>query len=185
VTSRNSERYADLLAKRQFLEDERQFSVPPGLGSKVAILIPFIHELVRDPRDSQGHFAEQTVKLETHYRNLGRVPLTVMGASISDFRAVFSDKSIPSVVVAGFGNISAVAVPFSNDRSKDARYGPYDWLHVAHAATHLKLGRAIVLTCPSAIEDSMRLSLLGLFGRTPISTRRFGKRFMPTAYSKT
>jgi len=151
VTSRNRDRYADLLAKRHFLEGDRRFSVRPDLESKVAILIPFIHELVQDPRDSQADFAEQTDRLEIHYRSLGLVPISVMGASVSDFEIVFSDRSIPSVVVVGFGNLSAVAVPFSKDRSNDARYGLYDWLHIAHAATHLKLGKVVMLTC--AVRD--------------------------------
>lgn len=141
------ERYAAAMGKRQHLRAEGAFSVPDEAGSKVAILVPYLEEVVYDQRDSRANFEKQTAELIAHYLRRERDPYHVMGATPGDFEQALTDASVSTVVVEGFGNFSAIAVPFSKDRSKDMRYGYLDWQHLAGMANHLKLGKFVMYSC--------------------------------------
>jgi len=141
------ERYASVLGKRRWLQSERAFSAPDEAGSRVAILIPFIAALVQDSRDSRDNFEKQTAALIDRCVDSDREPHHVMGATPEDFERVIADASIPTVMVAGFGNLSAVAVPLSKSMDQAGRYGYLDWLHLAGMTTHLKLGNFVMLQC--------------------------------------
>lgn len=136
-----------MLAKRAYLRAQEAYSEPDEYGARVAILAPFIEELVYDQRDSRLNFERQNAELADYYADQGRDPYVVMGATVADFEAVLADRSVPTVVVAGFGGLPSVAVPFSRDRAQDARFGYLDWLHLAGMATHLKLGKFVMYTC--------------------------------------
>lgn len=142
-----------MIAKRQYLRDEEAFSEPDRAGARVAILVPFIGELVSDPRDSRANFEKQNAELFDHYADQRRDPYVIMGATVADFEETLADQSVPTVVVAGFGGLPAVAVPFSKDRAQDARFGYLDWLHLAGMATHLKLGKFMMYTCCECTRD--------------------------------
>ncbi|HET6924577.1 MAG TPA: hypothetical protein VFH39_01990 [Candidatus Saccharimonadales bacterium] len=146
---RNREQYAAVIGKRRWLQSEGAYSVPDEAGSRVAILVPFLDEFVQDERDSRANFERQTAVLMDRYTSQGRDPYHVMGATPEDFEQTLADRSVPTVLVAAFGNFSAVVVPLSKDRGKDARYGYLDWLHLAGMATHLKLGKFVMLQCGS------------------------------------
>ncbi|HKR81934.1 MAG TPA: hypothetical protein VJR27_02950 [Candidatus Saccharimonadales bacterium] len=139
--------YSAVIGKKRWMQSEGKFSVPDDRGSKVAIMVPFLPELIQDPRDNYEQFEAQVAAYEAHYKQKGREPFSVMGATIDDFRGVLSDETIPSVVVTGWGSMSSIAAPFSSDRSKDARYGYLDWLHFSDMATHVKLGDFVMLQC--------------------------------------
>jgi hypothetical protein len=126
------EQYGAVLQKRQFLRSAGAFSEPDETGSKVAILVPFMDELVVEQElDSRKSFEGQTI----------------MGATREDFERVLADESIPTVVVAGFGNLSAIAISLSSEGDQPFRFGYLDWLHLAGMATHLKLGKFVALQC--------------------------------------
>lgn len=144
---RHREQYQAVIAKRRYLKEREAYSDPDQAGSRVAILTPFIEELVYDQRDDRSSFESQNADLANYYAEQGRNPYVIMDATIADFEAVLADRSVPSVVVAGFGGLPAVAVPFSKDRARDARFGYLDWLHLAGMATHLKLGKFVMYTC--------------------------------------
>ena len=139
--------YSSVIGKKRWMQSEGKVSVPNDSGSKVAIMVPFLQELIQDSRDDYEHFEAQVAAYEAHYKEKGRKPFSVMGATIDDFRDVLSDTSIPTVVVTGWGSMSSVAAPFSADRNKDARYGYLDWLHFSDMATHVKLGDFVMLQC--------------------------------------
>lgn len=150
---RFKERYQAVMGKREQLKAAGAFSDPDVVGSKVAILVPFIEELVYDVRDSRLSFERQTSELIAHYAARRRVPYHVMGATADDFAQALGDTSVATVVVAGFGNFSAVAVPFSKNRAQDERYGYLDWQHLAGMTTHLKLGKFISYTCGGFMRE--------------------------------
>jgi|GEM_PF-3058284 len=129
------------------MQSEGKVSVPNESGSKVAIMVPFISELIQNPGDNYDEFVKQTAAYEAHYKAQGRKPFSVMGATIEDFYDVLADPSIPSMVVTGWGNMSSIAAPFAKDRNEDARYGYLDWLHFSDRATHVKLGDFVMLQC--------------------------------------
>jgi hypothetical protein len=141
------EQYQAVLGKRRQLREANAYSVPDDVGTRVAILVPFIQELVYEEEDSQANFEKQTDELMTHYAQHERDPYYVMGATPADFEDTLTDRSVPTVVVSGFGNFSATAVPFSKDRRQDARFGYLDWQHLAGMSTHLKLGKFVMYTC--------------------------------------
>lgn len=141
------ERYQAVLGKRRQLREAQAFSASDEIGSKVAILVPFLEELVYDEADSQDNFEKQTGELMEHYAQRQRNPYYVMGATPADFEDALTETSVATIVVEGFGNFSATAVPFSKNRARDARYGYLDWQHLAAMTTHLKLGRFIMYTC--------------------------------------
>jgi hypothetical protein len=142
------EQYGAVLQKRRWLHDMEAFSEPDEAGSKVSILVPFMEQLVIDQQqDSRECFEGQTEKLFDHYTARGRDPQPVMDARKEDFARVMADKSVPTVVVAGFGNFSAIAIPLSGEREQPFRFGYLDWLHLAGMATHLKLGKFVTLQC--------------------------------------
>jgi hypothetical protein len=147
------ERYQAVLGKRQQLQEAQAFSVPDEDGAKVAILVPFLQELVYDEEDTLTDFERQTAELMAHYASLKRKPYQVMGATPADFEEALTDTSVATVVVEGFGNFSATAVPFSKDRDQDKRYGYLDWQHLAGMATHLKLGGFVMYTCCGFLRD--------------------------------
>jgi hypothetical protein len=147
------ERYQAVLGKRRQLREAGLFSVPDEPGSRVAILVPFLEELVYDERDSSGNFEKQTAELAAHYTAREREAYHVMGATAEDFEQALTDTSVSTVVVEGFGNFSAVAVPFQKDRNHDARYGYLDWQHLAAMSTHLKLGKFVMYTCSGFLRQ--------------------------------
>lgn len=144
---RYKERYVSVIGKRRWLQSEGSYSVPDEAGSRVAILVPFIAALVQDPRDSRQNFETQTAALVDQYVAKDRDPHFIMGATPEDFEQVLADASIPTVVVTGFGNFSAVATPLSRDMRQANRYGYLDWLHLAGMATHLKFGEFVMMQC--------------------------------------
>lgn len=139
--------YRSVIGKKRLMQFEGNISVPDEPGSKVAILAPFIAELIQNPGDNLEHFVAQAEAFEAHYRKQGREPFTVMGATKQDVQDVLRDEAIPSVVVTGWGNWSSLAVPFASNREEDARYGYLDWLHFSDMATHVKLGDFVMLQC--------------------------------------
>jgi len=134
-------------AKRQRLLTQEALSVPDGPRSKVAILMPFPQELIQDELDTREHFEAQINAYERRARERGRIPLSIMDATIEDFQDVLTDRSVSSIVVGGWGSISAINIPFSKNRSEDPRYGRYDWLHFASMADHLKQGTFTMTHC--------------------------------------
>lgn len=149
MAKRNRNLYADVLRKRDRLRTEGKFSVPDEAGSKVAILVPFIAALVQDSRDSRANFDRQTDALIERYRRIGRVPVAYMDASPDHFAQVLADPQVPTMVVTGFGNFSAVAVSSPEADTEGVPYSLYDWSHFAAMATHLKLGGFAMWQCGS------------------------------------
>ncbi|MEO6513142.1 MAG: hypothetical protein ABIR37_00500 [Candidatus Saccharimonadales bacterium] len=144
---RFKEQYGAVLEKRHQLNSAKEFSEPDEPGSKVAILVAFMAELVEHELDSQESFDRQTDKLVDYYTARQREPTPVVNATKGDFERVLADKSVSTVVVAGFGNFSAIAVPLQGSPEEPFRYGYLDWLHLAGMATHLKLGKFVALHC--------------------------------------
>jgi hypothetical protein len=142
-----------MLSKRRWLQSNGALSAPDEDGSKVAILVPFLSEFVQDHRDSRANFEKLAAELMQLTRQRGRDPFHIMGATPADFERVLLDKSVPSVVVAGFGNLSAMAVPLSKHRERDSRFAYLDWMHLAGMASHLKLGSFVMYTCGVCDRD--------------------------------
>lgn len=172
---RHKELYGAVREKRRRLRAAGEFSSPDEAGSKVAILVPFIPEVVLDSRDSRESFEQQTAEVTEIYAERDRKPFHIMDAKREDFARVLGDISVPTVVVAGFGNISAIAVPVPEEGDQPAGYGYLDWLHLAGMATHLKLGKFVMLQCggfyrafnpplPSGVVNS-HTNILGSPGR--------------------
>jgi hypothetical protein len=147
------QQYESVLGKRHWLEAEGAFSAPDEAGSRVAILVPFMSALVQDPRDTRENFEKQTAAVTEQYEKKDRDPHHIMDATVEDFEGVLEDTSIPTVVVAGFGNLSAVATPLSKEGGSRQRYGYLDWLHLAGMATHLKLGEFVMLQCGGFLRE--------------------------------
>jgi hypothetical protein len=145
---RFKEQYGAVLKKREALRNAEAFSDPDEPGSKVSILVPFMEELITEhDLDSRENFEKQTDRLIDYYTARGQDPYPIMDAKREDFERVLADKSISTVVTAGFGNFSAIAVALPREESQPFRYGYLDWLHLAGMATHLKLGKFVALHC--------------------------------------
>ena len=145
---RFKEQYGAVLKKREALRSAGAFSDPDEPGSRVSILVPFMEELVTEPQwDSRESFEGQTERLIEYYTAHDRIAEPIMDAKKEDFARILADTAVPTVVVAGFGNFSAVAVPLSHEQDQTFHYGYLDWLHLAGMATHLKLGRFVALQC--------------------------------------
>ncbi len=146
---RNRNQYQSVIGHRHWLQAQGEpgLSVADYTGSKVAILVPFVEEVIRDGRDSRVNFERQTKVLTERYKRRERDPFHIMGATPDDFLAILTDRTVPTVVVAGTGTISSVLVPLSRDRDQDPRIGYLDWLHLAGMANHLKLGQFVMLQC--------------------------------------
>jgi len=139
--------YRSVIGKKRWMESRGKVSVPDEPGSKVAIIAPFISELIQNPGDTFDQFENQVAAYEAYYQGIGREPVTLLGATLQDVKDVITDPSIPSMVVTGWGNMSSVAAPFAKDRGLDARYGYLDWLHFSDVATHVKQGHYVMLHC--------------------------------------
>lgn len=72
-------------------------------------------------------------------------PVLKMRATVADFEAVVADRTIASVIVRGFGNLSALATPMRPDEG--APVVLLDWLHLSAMTLHLKLGSFTMRTC--------------------------------------
>lgn len=138
--------YARTLAKRHFLLESGELSDPDVPGAKAAVLVPFMAALVQDRRDTERNFEQQSERVRAHFRARGQAADVFMRATVEDFRTVLRNREYASVALAGFGNISAIAVPFDRDK-KSLRYGYIDWVHTAGMANHVKLGQLLMLQC--------------------------------------
>lgn len=134
------------LAKRAYLIEHGEVSARVEDGARVAVLASFMPELVQDKRDSRRHFLEQIERVEALFRSSGQDTAVFMRATMEDYRKVLQDRQFGSIVLAGFGNISAIAVPFDRDEA-DSRYAYLDWLHASALADHVKLGKLVMLQC--------------------------------------
>jgi hypothetical protein len=124
-----------------------RFSVEDGPGSKVAVLMPFVKTLVQDARDDYDSFERDADALVRHIEASGREPIVKMRATTQDFATVLADRSVASVVLRGFGSLSAVAASEDVD---DAPHALIDWVSLARMADHLKLGKFVMRTCGGA-----------------------------------
>jgi hypothetical protein len=68
-----------------------------------------------------------------------------MRATVADFEDVVNDATVATVIVRGFGNLSAISTPLAP--GDDAPYISLEWLHLSRMASHLKLGRFVVRSC--------------------------------------
>jgi hypothetical protein len=142
---RNRAEFKRAEIKRRALRDAGKLSLPDGPGARVAVLMPFVQGLVQDPRDDFDSFEVDAEALVTDIESNGREAVVHMRATVADFEAVMNDVSIATVVVRGFGNLSAISTPLGP--GDHAPYTSLEWLHMSRMASHLKLGRFVVRSC--------------------------------------
>lgn len=145
---RNRAEFRRAAAKRQALRAAGRFSQPDGPGARVAVLMPFVSGLVQDPRDGLESFERDADALVSHIVAHGREPVLRLRATVADFEDVLTDSSISTVVVRGFGNLSAISTPLG--AGDDSAYCSLEWLHLSRMADHLKLGRFVARSCGGA-----------------------------------
>jgi hypothetical protein len=110
--------------------------------------MPFVKQLVQDPRDDYHSFEKDADALVKRIEASDREPVVKMRATPADFATVMADRTVPTVVVRGFGNLSHVAT--ASDRGENGPYELIDWLRLAGMAEHLKLGRFVMRMCAGA-----------------------------------
>ncbi len=142
---RNRAEYQRVLTKRHELWRAGRISVPDVPGSRVAVLMPFVKELVQDPRDDYDSFENDADALVRHIEASDREPVVKMRATMEDFATVMADRSVPTVILRGFGNLSAVSA--SLQKGDNGPHRLIDWILLARMADHLKLGRFVMRTC--------------------------------------
>ncbi len=148
---RHRQYYDRVLAKRAYLIEHGEVSAPVGDGAGIAILASFMPELVQDKRDSWRQFLGQIERVEALLQSSGQVPTIFMRATVEDYREVLRDRKFGSIVLAGFGNISAIAVPLERDEGS-SHYTYLDWLHASALADHVKLGKLVMLQCSGLLR---------------------------------
>lgn len=131
--------------KRVLLRQTGRFSVPDGPGARVAVLMPFVEGLVQDPRDDYDSFERDAEALVDHLEAQGRHPVVRMRATVADFADVMADPTIPTVILRGFGNLSAISTPIGS--SGCGSYTHLEWHHLSRMADHLKLGQFVMRCC--------------------------------------
>lgn len=133
-------------AKKRFdLMSAGRFSEPDGPGARVAVLMPFVEGLAQDERDNFASFEHDAEALTNHVAANDREPVLKMRATVTDFETVVSDPTICSIILRGFGGLSAVATPKYS--AEDSPFVPLDWLHLSKMSQHLKLGTFVMRTC--------------------------------------
>jgi hypothetical protein len=142
---RNRAEFNRAAKKRLGLQEAGQFSEPDGPGARVAVLMPFVQELVQRERDDFASFEQDAEALVNHLSNNDREPVLRMRATVADFESVVTDRTISSVILRGFGTLSAVATPKA--AGDHAPFVLLDWLHLSTMAQHLKLGNFTMRTC--------------------------------------
>lgn len=131
--------------KRVRLRQTGRFSVPDGPGARVAVLMPFVEGLVQDPRDDYDSFERDADALVDHIEAQGRHAEVRMRATVADFADVMADPTVPTVILRGFGNLSAISTPMVSDDC--GSYTHLEWHHLSQMADHLKLGQFVMRCC--------------------------------------
>ena len=142
---RNRAEFNRAAKKRLGLREAGQLSEPDGPGARVAVVMPFVPALVQSERDGLTSFELDAAALVDHLVANDREPVLRMAATVADFEAVLADRTISSMIVRGFGSLSAVATP--RERGADAPVVLLDWLDLSRMAEHLKLGSFTMRTC--------------------------------------
>jgi hypothetical protein len=142
---RNRAEFNRAAKKRLDLRAAGRFSEPDVPGAKVAVLMPFVRQLVRQERDDFSTFEQDADALLAYLSAHDREPVLTLPATVADFEVVLADPTIPSVILRGFGSLSAVAVPMSADDDSPAVL--LDWLHLSKMSQHLKRGTFVMRTC--------------------------------------
>lgn len=142
---RNRAEFNRAAKRRRDLKEAGQFSEPDGPGARVAIVMPFVQALVQSDRDNFASFEQDADALVNHLAANDREPVLRMCATVADFESVVTDRTISSVIVRGFGTLSAVATP--KEAGEDSPVVLLDWLHLSTMAPHLKLGKFTMRTC--------------------------------------
>jgi hypothetical protein len=142
---RNRSEFKRAQTKRRALHDAGLLSQPDGPGARVAVLMPFVQGLVQDPRDGFDSFERDAEALVKEIESNDREAVVRMRATVADFEDVVNDATVATVIVRGFGNLSAISTPLAP--GDDAPYISLEWLHLSRMASHLKLGRFVVRSC--------------------------------------
>ncbi|WP_270889818.1 hypothetical protein [Pedococcus sp. 5OH_020] len=142
---RNRTTFRRAEAKVHALKAAGEFSLRDGPGAKVAVLMPFVAGLVQDQRDDYASFESDAQALVAHIEANDREPVLHMRATVADFESAMTDPTIPTVILRGFGNLSAISTP--REAGPDAPYTVLEWSHLAAMADHLKLGKFVMRSC--------------------------------------
>ena len=131
------------------MQSRGQFSDADQLGATTAILVPYADSDPNRPyTDRFECIAAEAEEIASHALLNGRVADLRFRASVDDFREVFTDKRISSVVICGLGNLSRLQISLRDDPqlrslASGRTDGLLSWYDLVHMADHLKKGKVI------------------------------------------
>lgn len=126
--------------KRARLLNDGRFSLPSGQGSTAIVCSSFTDE----PPDTEtgmtelALFEEEAAELARRVRSSGGGVVVALKAERKDISGLLRDTTVSDVFVIGNGSLSTLLL---GERDY------YDWVNVADAMTHLKLGRFVQRQC--------------------------------------